>query len=103
MAAFLAGHTKTEVRLCPLCGVNDEGKEVGDRGTLSLRQINSKEAIYVCNNPNCIYPVGEEVVVVERIVPELLSDYCEDFTPTPGLQNSKLANYDHACCKVMSS
>jgi hypothetical protein len=56
-------------KACPVC--NGSGHTTA--GTLSLRQINATEAIYVCNNPECFYPVGGEVITVKRDVPELMS------------------------------
>lgn len=82
---------------CPLCGRPDAGARGSDGGggTLILRQINATEAIYVCDNPECTYPVGEEVAVVERPVPELLSDVERDVvldskmpSSMPSLMNS---------------
>lgn len=54
--------------LCPLCIAN------GRFSNLSLRQINAKEAIFVCGNSECSYPIGEEVKTVQRIIPELLNE-----------------------------
>ena len=51
--------------VCPLCS------EVGRSGTLVLRQINAEEAIYVCNNGQCPYPVGLSDQLVQNPVPEL--------------------------------
>lgn len=51
--------------LCPLCC------EVGRSGTLVLRQINAEEAIYVCNNSQCPYPVGLSDQIIQNPVPEL--------------------------------
>jgi hypothetical protein len=36
-----------------------------------LRQINAEEALYVCNNGNCPYPVGLSDQLVQNPVPEL--------------------------------
>ncbi len=38
---------------------------------LVLRQINAEEAVYVCENPDCTYPVGYEVDFIKRPVPGL--------------------------------
>ena len=54
--------------VCPACC------EVGRTGTLVLRQINAKEAIYVCNDSLCPYPVGLSDKIVENPVPELQPD-----------------------------
>ena len=51
--------------VCPLCS------EVGRSGTLVLRQINAEEAVYVCNNSQCPYPVGLSDQLVQNLVPEL--------------------------------
>ena len=51
--------------VCPLCS------EVGRSGTLVLRQINAREAVYVCNNSQCPYPVGLSDQIVQNPVPEL--------------------------------
>ena len=51
--------------VCPLCS------EVGRSGTLVLRQINAEEAVYVCNNSQCPYPVGLSDQLVQNPVPEL--------------------------------
>lgn len=51
--------------VCPLC------TEVGRSGTLVLRQINANEAIYVCNNSQCPYPVSLSDQIVQNPVPEL--------------------------------
>ena len=53
---------------CPLCC------EVGRPGTLVLRQINAEEAVYVCNNSQCPYPVGISDSTVLNPVPELRED-----------------------------
>ena len=58
---------------CPVCSRSDIGASANG-GTLILRQINATEAIYVCDNPECVYPVGEEITVVRSLVPELMSD-----------------------------
>lgn len=52
---------------CPVCGGSGNG-------ILILRQINATEALYVCNNPECFYPVGDEVTIIKRAIPELMSD-----------------------------
>lgn len=52
---------------CPVC--TRSGRTTT---SLSLRQVNATEAIYVCNDPDCLYPVGEEITVITRTVPELL-------------------------------
>ena len=51
--------------VCPACC------EVGRSGTLTLRQINADEAVYVCENSQCPYPVGQNDLVVHNPVPEL--------------------------------
>ena len=51
--------------VCPLC------TEVGRSGTLLLRQINANEAVYVCNNSQCPYPVSLSDQIVQNSVPEL--------------------------------
>lgn len=50
---------------CPVCSRS---------GTLILRQINATEAMYVCDNPECFYPVGEEITIIKRAIPELMCD-----------------------------
>lgn len=57
--------------VCPVCRSN--GSEPCD--TLVLRQISATEAIYVCSNPTCVYPVGHEAVFVKRTVEEMMPDY----------------------------
>lgn len=52
---------------CPVCGGPDSGQR-----SLILRQINAEEAVYVCENSACCYPVGYDVKVVRRPMPELL-------------------------------
>ena len=58
---------------CPVCGV---GPAKSCNSTLTLRQINFSEAIYVCSNEECCYPVGEEVepLIVKRDISQLLSE-----------------------------
>lgn len=58
---------------CPLCG---SGPTSSGKGTLTLKQINFSEAIYVCGNEKCHYPVGEdpEPLIVKRDISELLPD-----------------------------
>ena len=58
---------------CPVCGV---GEAKSCNSTLTLRQINFSEAIYVCSNEECCYPVGEEVepLIVKRDISQLLSE-----------------------------
>ena len=58
---------------CPVCGV---GAAKSCNSTLTLRQINFSEAIYVCSNEECYYPVGEEVepLIVKRDISQLLSE-----------------------------
>lgn len=58
------------IKSCPVC--NRSGHTTNGNGVLILRQINATEAIYVCNNTECFYPVGEEVAIIKRTVPELL-------------------------------
>ncbi len=72
-------------KFCPLCSV--PGSSQGS-SPLSLRQINANEAIYVCNNQECLYPVGEAVEIIQNKVPELLDGETQDETltqvpPTP--------------------
>ena len=74
-----------ESRVCPLCSKNSSDHS----STLTLRQINDSEAIYVCSNPDCHYPVGQEVVTVERKIKEMMPGF-ED-TISPQDENSKLA------------
>ena len=66
-----------ESRVCPVCSTGKSGPS----STLILRQINATEAIYVCSNPNCVYPVGQEVVTVERTLREMMPDYQESSPP----------------------
>lgn len=56
-------------KLCPVCGELGSGQS-----SLMLRQINAEEAIYVCENPACCYPVGYDVKSVKRPIPTLLGD-----------------------------
>ena len=65
-AAVSAGTISLINKPCPVC--NRSGRTT----SLSLRQVNATEAIYVCNDPDCLYPVGEEITVITRTVPELL-------------------------------
>ena len=58
------------MKLCPLCSTEHADTSC----TLILKQVNATEAIYVCSNSECTYPVGEEVIVVKRTIMELLSD-----------------------------
>lgn len=57
---------ETSIDICPLC------EELGRTGKLSLKQINALEALYVCNNSKCPYPVGMSAETVHRPVKELL-------------------------------
>lgn len=84
MAIILQECNKAESKVCPLCRAG--GSESNTSCSLTLRQINATEAIYVCNNPDCDYPVGEEVVVIKRVIPELLPSADE---------NSEMANTMH--------
>ena len=52
---------------CPLCAGSGGGR-------LTLRQINAEEALYVCENPACYYPVGYEITLVRKQVPALLGE-----------------------------
>lgn len=60
---------------CPLCSSTGHADP---SCTLTLKQVNATEAIYVCNNSECTYPVGEEVIIVKRTISELLSDSQDD-------------------------
>lgn len=52
-------------RLCPLC------KDSGRFSELIPRQINADEAVYVCDNLNCPYPVGFSSETVAILCKEL--------------------------------
>ncbi len=67
-----------ENRVCPVCSSSSSGPP---SNTLILRQINDTEAIYVCSNPDCVYPVGQEVITVERTIREMMPDFQD--TPSP--------------------
>lgn len=73
-----------ESRVCPLCskGRSDPVK------TLTLRQINDSEAIYVCSNPDCVYPVGQEVTIIERKIKEMMPGF--DDAPPPQPEKGKM-------------
>ena len=66
-----------ESRVCPVCS-KDSSKPCN---TLILRQINDSEAIYVCSNPDCYYPVGQEVTVVERTIKEMVPGFENPSSP----------------------
>ncbi len=51
--------------ICPLCRGNNR------QGELRLRQINAQEAVYVCTNSHCPYPVGFNSATVHRPVREM--------------------------------
>lgn len=71
---------KTDGKPCPLCSVATSSSNTTSSSILTLRQINFSEAIYVCSNPECVYPVGDELVVVKRDVSQLLQA-SHDTTP----------------------
>ena len=73
---------------CPVCC------EVGRPGTLVLRQINAEEAVYVCNNSQCPYPVGTSDSTVLNPVPELRED-----TNTHA-ENGKRLHYVFSTCST---
>ena len=80
MATAIRKSTEIDDKVCPLCNAN--GSE--QNGILTLRQINAKEAIYVCENPNCIYPVGEEVKIIHRVL-ELSNNDMHDGAKKQGI------------------
>lgn len=58
---------KSEKKWCPICNKSNVGQR-----SLVLRQINMEEAVYVCENPDCCYPVGFQVDCIKRSVPTLI-------------------------------
>lgn len=57
---------------CPVCS------ELGRSGILQLRNINDSEAIYVCNNTECPFPVGLSDKIAENVIPSLLPESEQD-------------------------
>ena len=60
---------ESDVKFCPVCS-----KTNAAQWTLVLRQINEEEAVYVCENPDCCYPVGYDVEFIKRPEPVLTDD-----------------------------
>lgn len=59
------GSKEISDKFCPVCD--------GSGGMiLTLRQINAEEAVYVCENPACCYPVGYDAQLVRRPILALL-------------------------------
>ena len=56
---------ETSDKCCPVCAGCG-------RRSLILRQINAEEAIYVCENPACSYPVGYDATFIRRPILALL-------------------------------
>ena len=66
MASVPAQEEKSNKKWCPICSKSGNG-----HGNLVLRQINAEEAVFVCENPDCCYPVGFEVNFIKRPVAAL--------------------------------
>jgi len=60
---------QSDVNFCPVCS-----KTSATQWTLVLRQINEEEAVYVCENPDCCYPVGYDIEFIKRPEPVLTDD-----------------------------
>ena len=79
---------KVNASLCPLC------KDLGRSGELFLRQLNTKEALYVCNNSRCPYPVGISTETISRPVRELLEQPPESVESVPQVVSHEEATND---------
>ena len=82
---------KPNASLCPLC------KDLGRSGELLLRQLNTKEALYVCNNSRCPYPVGISTETISRPVRELLEQPPENVESVPQAVSHEDATNDSVC------
>lgn len=82
MAKVVQDSSTTGSKPCPVCIRSGH-----PTSTLILRQVNATEAIYVCDHPECCYPVGEEMMAVRRIVPELV-ERAEEREPIATVQVS---------------
>ena len=91
MATVHQRNNATENKVCPVSNCCS---------SLILKQINADEAVYVCSNPECFYPVGEEVEIVSRKVPELslkeeLQDELSSSRQIPEKEGTWLLNCGH--------
>ncbi|XP_006620627.1 putative uncharacterized protein DDB_G0282499 [Apis dorsata] len=68
--------------LCPLCLKN------GIKKKIKLLQINLQEAVWMCEEEKCIWPLGyEDFVFCPRAVGKIWSCYWDDYKPTKLKEN----------------
>ena len=80
---------------CPVCS------EFERTGKLILRNINAEEAIYVCSNSQCPYPIGLSDQVTTNLIPELQPEREAVQEPIASREAGKSKSHIHIVLCVM--